>query len=464
MAFLDELQASVGDKWVLQGEDAAPFLSDLKGPKGPALAVVRPGDTEQVAAVVALCHAHDVAIVPQGGNTNICRMAVPEPDQPSIVLSLSRMNRVLDVDAACYSLTAEAGCLLQVAQEAAAEAHRCFAPDWGARGTATIGGAIATNGGGLNVIRYGTTRDQILGLEVVLPDGQIWNGLRALRKDNSGYDLKQMFIGSEGTLGVVTKAVFKLHPAQPISQSAMAVPADMSRMMDLLELARDIGGDRLTAFELMSGLLIDKALARYPDLRHPMQTRAPYYLLVRFSDKDEVSDTMMTFMEQALEGELLEDAIIAQSGAQEANIWELREQMIPHQYFIHHGYKWDVSVPISRMADFIAQIEDIARDKAPEAALCISGHIGDGNIHLDIFPEIPKGPEFDALGHILLPLVDQLIWSMGGSIVAEHGVGSEFTDRMRQQKPAVEYAMMQGVKAMLDPKGLMNPGKLLQPD
>ena len=464
MAFLDELCSKLGEKWVLRGEDILPYLRDLKGPKGPALAVACPASSAQVADVLALCHAHDVCVIPQGGNTNVCRMAVPEQAPPSIVLSLKRMNRVSEVDAACYTLTAEAGCLLQVAQEAAADVNRCFAPDWGARGSATIGGAIATNGGGLNVIRYGTTRDQVLGLEVVLPDGRIWDGLRALRKDNSGYDLKQLFIGSEGTLGIVTKAVFKLHPAQPISQSAMAVPTRMSGLMELLELARDIGGDRLTAFELMSGLLIDKALERYPDLRHPMQTRARYYLLVRFSDQSSVSDRLTQLMEKAIDRGLIQDAVIAQSSLQERNLWELREQMIPHQYFTHPSFKWDVSVPISRMSEFIAQIETLSDALTTHAALCISGHVGDGNIHLDMFPELPPGPEYQTLGETLLPKVDQLIWSMGGSIVAEHGVGSEFVDRMRAQKPPVEYAMMQSVKTLLDPKGIMNPGKLLHAD
>lgn len=458
---IEAIKAAVGAKGWIAPQDADDYIQDLTHPGDRPLLVVRPATTEEVAAVVRICHDAGIAVVTQGGNTNVCRMAVPLEGQQAMLVSLARMNKVLEVDPACSTITIEAGCLMQTAQEAATEVSRVFAPDWGARGTATVGGAVATNGGGLNVIRYGTTREQVLGLEVVLPDGQIWNGLRALRKDNSGYDLKQLFIGSEGTLGIVTRLVCKLHSYQPVSQSMMAVPSDMSRLMELLALAQDIGGDKLTAFELMPGIGIDLALERYPDLQRPLQTKADWFLLVRYSGAEPVEDELMQLFEAAFEAELIEDGVMAQSGAQEQNLWEIREQMIPGQYFDRPWLKWDVSVPINRMAEFLEKAPPIVAQIDKGAVVHMAGHVGDGNIHLSVFPESRDADALEAIKAKLYPPVDELIWGMGGSIVAEHGVGSVFVGRMRRQKAPLEYQMMQSIKQSFDPKGIMNPGKLL---
>jgi FAD/FMN-containing dehydrogenase len=456
--FIDAAKLCLGDGGWIDPSEAAHFTTDILGSGAPCVLVARPHSTEAVAALVRLCAVHNVAIVPQGGNTNVCRMAVPLAGQRAIILSLSRMQQVIDINPRANTATVEAGVVMQTLQEAALAQDRVFAPDWGARGTASVGGAVATNGGGLNVLRYGTTREQVLGMEVVLPDGTIWNGMRSLIKDNSGYDLKHLFIGSEGTLGIITKLVFKLHPRQPVTQSMMAVLSDMSRLSDFFDMARAIGGERLIAFELLPGLGVEKALERYPDLQRPLETKADWYLLVRFAGQDSVEDPLMQVFERGFEQDILSDAVLSSSVAQEQNLWEIREQMIPHQYFKGQQLKWDVSVPTDQIVAFLLQAEGVIKAIDP-ATLCYAvGHVGDGNIHYSAYPPDQTDPD---IVRRIYDQIDALIWSMGGSIVAEHGVGAIFVDRMRKQKSAVEYAMMETIKSGLDPQGIMNPGKLL---
>ncbi len=464
-AALDALRNLLGAGGFIPGPDAESYTTDVAGRSAPCLAVLRPASTEQVSQAVRLCAEHDLAVIPQGGNTNVCAMTVPETGRDTVILNLSRMNRILAVDPARSTATAEAGCTIEALQEAAADQDRLFAPDWGARGTAQVGGAVAANGGGQNVFRYGTTREQVLGMEVVLPDGRIWDAMRSLRKDNSGYDLKQLFIGSEGTLGIITRLVFKLHPAQPVTNSMMAVLTDQRFLIDYLNLAGRIAGDRLVAFELLNGIGVEKALARYPDLKRPLETRADWYVLIRLAGAEPVDDTLAAIFEQGFEDNMLADAVMAQSVEQENNLWEIREQMIPIQYFQgRRQCKWDVSVPIDRIMEFLSRAEAIAVKHQPGAVSYAVGHVGDGNIHYSIFPEGEPGPDLDRLVQTYTTEIDRLIWSLGGSIVAEHGVGKVFLDRMTGQKSAVEYEMMQSVKALFDPKGIMNPGKLLKPD
>jgi FAD/FMN-containing dehydrogenase len=451
----------LGKSGVLTGADATSFETPVAGPRLPSFAVLRPRSTEEVAAAVKYCGENRIAIIPQGGNTNVCRMTVPLPGQTAVILSLSRMNRILDVDPECSTLTVEAGATLQQVQEAAAEAGRLFAPDWGARGTAQIGGAVATNGGGLNVLRYGTTREQVLGMEVVLADGRVWDGSRALIKDNSGYDLKQLFIGSEGTLGIITKVVFKLHPAPVHTCSMMAVLTDSARLMDCLNLAKKVAGHHLVAFELLDGLGIELALKRYPDLKRPLEERADWYILIRLGGGEPVDGIMQLLFERSFEDAIFSDAVLAQSEAQERNLWEIREQMIPTQYFSGQQIKWDVSVPISRMVDFLTRADTVARTHSREAVPYAVGHVGDGNIHYSIFlPGVPAD-QAEKLARAYVEEIDSLIWSMGGSIVAEHGVGTAYRERVRRQKSTLEYEMMQRLRTLFDPEGILNPGKLL---
>jgi FAD/FMN-containing dehydrogenase len=458
------LRAQLGHNAVLDGTDAGAYLTDIKGVISPALAVVRPANTAEVAQVVRLCGANDVAIIAQGGNTNVCGMTMAPDSRLAVVLCLSRMNHIVAVDADCSTLIAEAGCTIQACQEAAAYQSRLFAPDWGARGTAQVGGAVATNGGGLNVFRYGTTREQVLGVEAVLADGTVWDGMRALRKDTSGYDLKQLLIGSEGTLGIITKVVFKLHPQQPHSRSMFAAIETPTCLMAVLNEAKDIAGDTLVAFELMNGVGVELALKRYPNLQRPIETRSRWYVLVRLAGRESVDDTLTTLFERTFGSGHLTDAVMAQSESQEHNLWALRDQMIPMQYFPGPVAKWDVSVPINKIATFLYRAESIANKHDPNAVSYAVGHVGDGNIHYSIFPQRDPGPCTEALLAAYISEIDALTWSLGGSIVAEHGVGTVYIDRMRAQKPPVEYAMMQQVKRMFDPANLMNPGKLLRLD
>ena len=450
----------LGENGVLRSSDAPEMLRDIIGEGRDCILIARPSSTEHVAGLLNLCREHGVAVVPQGGNTNICHMAVPTEDRPSILLSLARMNRIIEINRSNATVTVEAGCIMQQVQEAVEAQGLTFGIDWGARGSATVGGAVSTNGGGLTVLRYGTTREQVLGLEVVLPDGRCWQGLRSLTKDNSGLDLKHIFIGSEGTLGVITRIVFRLHPQQPVRQSMMASLGNMSRLMDFFAKARSLGGDRLDAFELMPGIGVEKALSRYPDLQRPVETRADWYVLLRFAAREPVAGMMAELFDYGFEEGIISDAAMAQSMSQERNLWELREQMIPHQYF--RGFrmlKWDVSVPGDQIVPFLAAANEAVEHLASNATCYAVGHVGDGNLHYCAF--LPSDAYTEALAARIYDRIDNLIWSMDGSVVAEHGVGSLFRERVRRQKSGIEYELMQRIKGSIDPDGLMNPGKLL---
>ena len=458
--FFEKAREILGAKGLINASEAAKFLSDITGTGLTCLFVARPASTGEVSRIVALCHEEGVAIVPQGGNSNVCHMAVPTEARPTILLSLSRLNRILEINPERGTATVEAGCIMEVLQNAVAEHDLVFAPDWGARGTATVGGAVATNGGGLNVLRFGTTREQVLGVEVVMADGRIWNGLRALIKDNSGYDLKQLFIGSEGTLGIITKLTFRLHPAQPHVRSMFASLCDATRLMEFLAKARSLGGEKLTAFELLPGLGVEKALGRYPDLTRPCETQSDWYVLLRMADRQGVDEILTALFEAGFESEIIDDAVMASSEAQETNLWEIREQMIPHQYFgAYKMVKWDVSVPVDQIMAFLASAETAIAEVDPMAFTYAVGHVGDGNIHLSAY--IEKTEAAERVAPLIYDRIDALVWHYGGSIVAEHGVGSLYRDRVRNQKEPLEYEMQQRLKACFDPTGLFNPGKLV---
>lgn len=458
---IKELADLLGPTGVMAGADTAPYETPVAGEGERCLAVLRPASTQEVSQAVNICGKYGIAVIPQGGNTNVCRMTVPLPNQNAVILSMSRMNRIIHLDEECSTILVEAGATLQQVQEAARAAGRLFAPDWGARGTAQVGGAVATNGGGLNVLQYGTTREQVLGMEVVLADGRIWNGLRSLVKDNSGYDLKHLFIGSEGTLGIITRLIFKLHPA-PVHQASMfAVLTDTSRLMHCFNLAKSIAKGQLVAFELMNGLGVELALKRYPDLRRPLEVKADWYLLIRMAGPEPVTDALERLFERGLEEEIFSDAAMAQSEAQERNLWEIREQLIPTQYFRRKQIKWDVSVPINRMMEFLQRSAEIAKTHEPEAIPYAVGHVGDGNIHFSIFPPERAADEMDALRKLYVDKIDALIWSMGGSIAAEHGVGVIYKDRIRLQKTEVELDLMESIRKLLDPMQIFNPGKMI---
>lgn len=463
---LSEIREALGPGGVLEGADAAPYAQDIRGTyKGEALLVARPASTQETSAIVRACARAGIVIVAQGGNTGLCGGAAPLGPRPAIILSLARMNRILSVDPARYAVTAEAGCILQTIHDAAASVDRAFAMDWGARGSATVGGGISTNAGGINVLRFGNTRDQVLGLEVVLPDGRVWDGLRALRKDSSGYDLKHLFIGAEGTLGIVTRAVLKLHPRPAHEQSMWASVADLDRLMELFSLARSVASEGLTAFELVPGYTYEKALAAYPTLARPVETRADWYVIVRFSGQQPVGDKFEEFFTRAFEAGLVTDAALAQSLAQDANIWNLRDEIPPLKLIKGKMLKWDASVPIDRIVPFLREAQRRASAIRADLRVIAFGHVGDGNLHMSIFPGggAPGDPAFDALCKRIVGEIDDLIWSEGGSICAEHGVGVENFARLPGQKSALELEMMARVRTLFDPDGLFNPGKLFDP-
>lgn len=458
---LGALAEIVGTNNVLTGDDAAPAFSDCRNKyHADALAVVRPASTNEVAKVVALCRQHDVCIVPQGGNTGLSGGAQPNAGRMAIVLSLMRMNTIEDVDGTGWTMTVQAGVTIEAMQDAAREANRKFAPDWGARGSATIGGGIATNAGGMNVVRYGTMREQVLGLEVVLADGQVWNGLRSLRKDASGYDLKQLFVGSEGTLGVITRATVKLHPATPYELTAMASLASLGALSEVFALANEVAPSAFAAFELMAEVGVAKVCETY-DLTHPIENRSDFYLLTKFAGSQPVEDALTLFLESAVEAGLVKDAVVASTREQEERLWMIRDELPPIGLYPHQdvGLKLDMAVPIADMAQYHDAIQDIVSDLFPDAIAYGFGHVGDGNLHMMILPETEEQVEpFVAIRNELEDRIDTATFEFEGTLSAEHGIGRELVGRIAPQKSEIEWNMLRSIKTTLDPTGLLNPG------
>jgi FAD/FMN-containing dehydrogenase len=437
--------------------DTKPYFTDWRRQySGVAECVVRPASTREVAAVVALCVREDIAIVPQGGNTGLVGGSVPSGRRREIVLSLGRMNRIRALDVLNDTATVEAGCVLAAVQKAAQDAGRLFPLSLAAEGSCQIGGNLSTNAGGVNVLRYGTARDQVLGLEVVLPDGRIWDGLRALRKDNTGYDLKQLFIGAEGTLGVITAAVLRLFPRPTATATAWMALEHPRAAVELLGLLRTLLGDRLSAFELISRPCLEAVLRHSRDVHDPLPGTHPWYVLAELGDSGE-PDALRKRVENALAdcaaSGALRDAAIAQSGEQSRALWRIRET-IPEAQFTN--VKHDISVPVSAIAQFVNIVQDRLRARFGNIDIYCFGHLGDGNLHYNVGSEalMPQGEE---VSRIVYDTLDDF----EGSISAEHGLGQLKRDEIRRHKDPLELELMHALKRALDPKGLMNPGKLL---
>jgi FAD/FMN-containing dehydrogenase len=431
-------------------QDTKAYLTDWrKQYSGPAECVVRPASTSEVARVVALCAQEGVAVVPQGGNTGLCGGSVPTGARRELVLSLSRMNRIRSLDALNDTMTVEAGCVLAAVQSAAAEAGRLFPLSLAAEGSCQIGGNLSTNAGGVSVLRYGTAREQVLGLEVVLPDGAVWNGLRGLRKDNTGYDLKQLFLGAEGTLGVITAAVLRLYPRPSAAATAWIALASPRAAVELLAELRRYLGDRISAFELVSRACLDAVLRHVPDARDPLPTAHAWYVLCELGDSGAQAD-LEARVAEALAGR---EAVLAQSGEQARALWRLRES-IPEAQF--SNVKHDISVPVSRIPEFIEQAGLALRASFGEVEVYCFGHVGDGNLHYNIGPQRLLAQR-DAVSAVVYEVVDRL----EGSISAEHGLGQLKREAIRGHKDALELDLMRALKRTLDPKGVMNPGKVL---
>ncbi|MEZ5246163.1 MAG: FAD-binding oxidoreductase [Acidimicrobiales bacterium] len=443
------------------------LLTDTLGPGAVVVGhptVVRPASTTEVAAAVRACAEHGVAMVPRGGDTGLSGGTQMPATRAAVVLSLDRLRTIESVDPERWTITAQAGVTIEALQEAAAAVDRKFAPDWGARGTATIGGAIATDAGGNNVVRYGNLRDNVMGLEVVLADGRIWDGRRALRKDSSGYDLKQLFIGAEGTLGVVTSAVLKLVPATPHEQSALAAITDLDALMALYALAHVHAPAILTAFELIPEVAIERVQRRY-GVGHPIETRADHYMLVKLASSEPVTDRLTALLAAADDAGLITDAVVAATPEQESALWFLRDEIPPTRAFPEHhahGVKLDTAVPIDHICAFITRVHSLAARITPDALCYGFGHVGDGNIHMMILPTSDDHiPAFADARPELRRAIDALVFELGGTLSAEHGLGTLLRDRVEPQKPAIEWELMRTIKRSLDPDDLFNPEKTL---
>lgn len=463
--FLTDIAAALGSEAVLTGEASAKYYVDKRGRyTGNALAVVFPADTEQVAAAVKLCAEHRVAIVPQGGNTSLCGASVPLSEGRQIVLNLSRMNRIRAIDPVNYTMTVEAGCILASVREAAEQNNRLFPLEL----TATlnhceIGGNLSTNAGGNGVLRYGNARDLVLGLEVVLPDGRIWNGLRSLRKDNSGYDLKHLFIGAEGTLGIITAAVLKLFPRPQSSATACVAITDPDAAVRLLAHIRATCGDTLSAFELVSRSSLDIVFRHVPGTAEPFGRQYGYYLFIQSSDvlQRPLDDALRSAIQSFGTG-VLEFAVTTDEEAAE-NWWKLRKNISDAQKLEGISIKHDVSVPVSRVAEFISRADAALHTAYPGVRIVAFGHMGDGNIHYNVsMADATQNERFIAQHEgAVNRVVYQVVRELQGSISAEHGVGQLKREIIRDYKDPVELELMRSIKQVLDPRGLMNPGKVL---
>ncbi len=466
-AFLDRLRKVVGDAACVTDPDALErFVAETRGLyRGATPMAVRPANTEQVADVVKLCAAEGVGIVPMGGNTGLCGGAVAAGE---IVLSLDRMNKVRAIDPANHTITVEAGCILADVQAAADEAGCLFPLSLAAEGSCRIGGNVSTNAGGVNVLRYGNARELVLGLEVVLPDGRVWDGLRGLRKDNTGYDLKQLFIGAEGTLGVVTAAVLKLYPKVRTRATAFVGLADPDRIANLFARLRNAAAERLSAFEFIPRLGLDFVLGHIPDIQAPLSSRHAFYVLAELTsplaDDRNLTETLETVLAGAIEAGIADDAALAQSEGQANAFWRIRESMPEAQKGGGGSIKHDVSVPISRLPEFLARAGKIVTAMVPGVRVCAFGHWGDGNVHYNLSQ--PEGMDRDAFMAHWKPVAEKihdLVRDMGGSFSAEHGVGKLKIDDMMRYKSDVERDLMRTLKTALDPKNIMNPGKVVGP-
>ncbi len=463
--FLDSVAAIVGHEAMLVGEAAAPHCTDWRGRySGKAIAVVLPDATQQVSEIVKLCVANDIAIVPQGGNTGLSGASVPLPDDSAqIILNLSRMDRIRHVDAIDYTMTVEAGCKLASVCDAAEQVNRLFPLGLTAIAPhCEIGGNLSTNAGGIGVLRYGNARDLVLGLEVVLPDGRIWNGLRGLRKDNTGYDLKHLFIGAEGTLGIITAAVLKLFPRPRSVANACIAVRDPGVAVALLAHLRAACGDRISSFEIISRPSLELVFQHIPDTREPLSARHEWILITQLSDVLEapleqgLRRALQDFGDGIIEFEATADAARAEAW------WKLRRNISEAQKREGISIKHDIAVPVSRVAEFIARTDAALRATFSDVRIVAFGHMGDGNLHYNTSMSDPKqNMQFIERSAQVNRIVYDIVHELNGSISAEHGLGQLKRDEISHYKGALELELMRNIKHLLDPSDLMNPGKVI---
>ena len=460
------LREAFRGKLLTDADDLQPFLIDWRKTwRGTALAVAIPDSVEDVASVVCWCAANGVAIVPQGGNTGQSGGSVPRATGRNIVLSLTRLNRIRSIDPVNNTMTVDAGCILQMVQEAASAANRFFPLSLGAEGSCTIGGNLATNAGGTAVLRYGNARELCLGLEVVTAAGEIWDGLKGLRKDNSGYDLRDLFIASEGTLGVITGAVLKLFPKPAARLAALVAVQSCAAAMALFDQLRTERDTALTAFELLSDVCLGLVLKHMPDTRAPLSSPSPWYVLIEMTDLKSEENARAALEESlatALDAGFVQDGVIAGSLAQSRALWQLREFISEAQGAEGRAIKHDIAVPISNIAAFIDEGLVAVGAAYPDFRPVIFGHLGDGNLHYNFSSADGADQDLfvaeqDALNHI----IHDLVRTHRGTISAEHGLGVLRRDEADAHRSAVEKSLMTSIKVALDPTGIMNPGKMM---
>ena len=466
--FLDQLRSICGPEHVLtEGNLSAWEVDWRKRSHGKALAVVRPGNTEEVAQVVRACVSARVSLVPQGGNTGLVVGSTPDDSGSQLVLSLQRLHAVREIDAANLTITVEAGCVLQNLQEAALQAGFLFPLSLAAEGSCTLGGNLATNAGGTQVLRYGNARDLCLGLEVVTAAGEVWHGLSGLRKDNTGYDLRDLYIGSEGTLGVITAATLKLYPLPAARLTAWAAVASMDEAVALLGLAQQHLGANLTGFEVMGQFALSLVVKHFAQLKVPFHDSAAFGVLLECSDQESEAHARAQFerlLEAALAKGCISDAVVAESLSQARQLWHVRESIPLAQAEEGLNIKHDISVPVSRIPVFVRSTDALLQQALPGVRLVNFGHLGDGNLHYNV--QAPAGGDTQAFMREREEEVNTLVFDavqrFGGSISAEHGVGTLKVSKLEQHKSPVALSLMRSIKTALDPHNLMNPGKLLR--
>jgi FAD/FMN-containing dehydrogenase len=470
MTIGEELTGIVGASFCLTDpKDLEGVTEDWRGRyRGPAICLVRPASTEETAAVVACCAKYGVPILPQGGNTSLCGGSVPSPEGPApVMISLTRMRKVRSIDPLSGTMEVEAGCVLAHVQEAAREAGCLYPVSFGAEGSCQIGGTIATNAGGSSVLRYGNTRDNVLGIEAVLPDGTIWSSLSGLRKNNTGYDLKHLFIGSEGTLGVITAATLKLHPWPSRSATAWVGLASHGAAIELLWRVRKGSGGRVSAFELINRPQLDLIVGHAPNQRSPLQTEHDWHLLIELSDsggEDDLNACLEGLLAQAFEDDLVSDAAIASNEAQQQAMWQVRHGVAEANRKSGIGLTMDCAVPTSAVPNFINEATEAVRSIAPDVSVLVISHLGDGNVHFTPHFSFDAWKRFEdprAVESALRQAANDVADRLGGTFSAEHGVGRVSLAEMARYKSAAELRMMWIVKQGLDPDNLMNPGRVL---
>ena len=462
---LAQLKAAVGD-WLDAQQDLSAFTVDFRGLyRGVTPLVLLPRSVDEVSRVLAICNRERVGVVPQGGNTSYCGGATPDESGSQIVLSMRKLNRVRRIDAANDSLIVEAGCTLAQTHAAARSEQRLFPLSLGSEGTAQIGGNLSTNAGGTAVLRYGMMRDLVLGLEVVLADGRVLSGLKSLRKDNTGYDVKSLFIGAEGTLGVITAACLKLFPEPRDSATALVGIESPARALELLGCLRATAGEALTAFELMPRIAVALTVEHIPQVANPLDQDAAWYVLVELAScnaQARLTDTLSAALEAAADRGLVRDAALATSLSQSRSMWKLRESVPAAQRQHGASLKHDVSVPISSIPTLIERGTELVHRLAPEGEVVSYGHVGDGNLHFNVSQRPGSSTAaFLARAATLESAMFDLVESLGGSISAEHGIGRLKAGELARRADPVELAAMRAMKTALDPNGILNPGKVL---